>query len=377
MVRAISWLAAVLLMLGAGRARACSLCVSALTQATLSEELSRCSVVAVGTLANPKFTQTPGAPLGAGTTELHLEKAIKGKVERVVTIPRYLPVLDAKNPPRFLVFLTDRDGKLEVVHGVSLKTPIVVEYLAGAEQARGKGRIAALQYYGQYLDHAEETIAHDAFVEFAKSKDDEVGQVARLLSAPRLRQLLANPDLESERLSLFAFMLGACGEAKDAAYFREVLRQPSEAAERGMDGILAGYIMLDPAAGWKQAYALLGDSKQRFPVRYGALRMMRFFHGWKNSEMKQEILAGMKILVPDGELADLAIEDLRRWKMDDLSKLIFEQFDRPTHKSPIVRRTIIRYALTSPRADAVDFLDRIRPQHRDTIDDVRAGLELQ
>jgi hypothetical protein len=377
MVRAFDRMAATLLALCAGHVWACSLCLNSVTQATLSEELARCSVVAVGTLANPKFTETPGAPIGAGTTEFHLERAIKGKVESVVTIPRYLPVLDAKNPPRFLVFLTERGGKLEVVHGVSLKTPAVSEYLAGAEQARAKGRLAALQYYGQFLDHAEETIAHDAFIEFAKSKDEEVGQVARLLSAPRLRQLLTHCGLESERLSLFAFMLGACGDAKDLDFFRSALRQPTEAAERGMDGILAGYIMLDAAEGWKHAFALLADSKQRFPMRYGALRMLRFFHGWKGAQMKNEILTGLKILVPDGELADLAIEDLRRWKIYELTPLILEQFDRPSHRSPIVRRTIIRYALSCPAPEATRFLERIRPHHAETIDDVRAGLELQ
>ena len=44
-------------------------------------------------------------------------------------------------------------------------------------------------------------------------------------------------------------------------------------------------------------------------------------------------------------LADQAIEDLRRWGYWDLTTDVLAQYSKPTHAAPIVRRSIVRYAL--------------------------------
>ena len=81
----------------------------------------------------------------------------------------------------------------------------------------------------------------------------------------------------TDRLGLYAFLLGACGGADDAALLRSLLQNPSERVLPAFDGLLGGYIHLRPQEGWDLALETLRDEKQPFPVRFAALRMLRFY----------------------------------------------------------------------------------------------------
>src|SRR4029077_19993304 len=99
-------------------------------------------------------------------------------------------------------------GKLDPYLGRQTKNRAVVDYLEGAQAERAKGKPAALRYYARYLDHADALIAEDAFLEFARSGDQEVGQAAKGLDPAQFRRLLQNPTLDADRISMFAFLLG-------------------------------------------------------------------------------------------------------------------------------------------------------------------------
>jgi hypothetical protein len=156
-----------------------------------------------------------------------------------------------------------------------------------------------------------------------------------------------------------------------------MLSQPGEETARATDGILGGYIALEPREGWDLAARILADPKKSLTQRYAVVRMVRLYHGWQPKESKKEIMRCYQGLIPDGELADFAIEDLRQWKAWDLTATILAQWDKNTHKAPIVRRSIARYALTCPTPDARRFIDRIRPQNREMLAELEEDLALE
>src|SRR5439155_23143322 len=117
---------------------------------------------------------------------------------------------------------------------------------------------------------------------------------------------------------------------------------------------------LRPRDGWDMVQALLRDEKKPFTRRFAVLRTLRFFHGWKPEETRKEIIRGLSVAVGQGDLADLAIEDLRRWQIWDLTREMLAQYGKPSHATPIVRRGIVRYALCSPKAEAKRFIDELR-----------------
>jgi hypothetical protein len=159
---------------------------------------------------------------------------------------------------------------------------------------------------------------------------------------------------------MFAFLLGCCGKADDTLLLTKIASRLEGERVRAMDGILAGCVLLKPREGWQTIHDNLADASKPFQTRLACWRALRFLHGWKDGEFHADILKSFDLVIRDGELCDLGVEDLRRWKEWGLTKTIAEQFDSPTHKAPIIRNGIIRYALTCPLPEARDLVARAR-----------------
>jgi hypothetical protein len=360
-------------------APACSICNGQYSsQRTLRQDWERAKLVLFGTLSNPRFT-TAGA--GTGTTDFHIERVLKADPAlgntKLITLGQYIPVLDAKNPPKYVVFFDIVQGKLNPSAGRAIRSQAMLDYLRGVAALEGKQRPQFLQYCFQFLDHADDTLAEDAFLEFVRSSDAEVGQAAPGLDPARLRRLVQDPKTSPERLSLFAFLLGACGKGQDAVILKSLIDRPTERNVKALDGLLCGYIHLQPQAGWDLALKVLADRRRPFPERFAVVRTLRFYQGWKPAKSKQPVLAGFSGLLEDGEMADLAVEDLRRWKMWDLTGKVLAQYGKASHSSPIVRRSIVRYALCCPEAEARRFVDTVRRQDADLVRDLEEGLGIE
>ena len=348
---------------------------------TLGQELDRANFIFYGYASNPRLNTQPGALPGSGATDFHVERVVKSDPalgnSKVLTLERYLPVLNPADPPRFLVFCNVSQGKLDPYLGRQTKSSAVVDYLIHARDERARGKAAALLYYAKFLDHPDELIAEDAFLEFARSGDEEVGQVAKKLSPALFRTLLQNPKLDADRLSLFAFLLGNCGGAADADLLRKRIELAGADDLRALDGLLGGYIALRPTAGWKLARDILSNPHANFLKKFAALRTVRFYMGWQPSLAGAFMIPAYQLAIPDGEMADLAIEDLRRWKMWSLTTLILAQYGKPTHDAPIVKRGILRYALCCPLPEAQHFLDRVRGRDGELIRELAESLEFE
>ena len=356
-------------------APACNLCSMNVQQAqTFRQDAGQARLIVYGTLENPRLVGS------AGETDLRIEAVLKPdpflKGAKVITIPRYVPV-DPKDPPHFAVFCDVYNDKLDPYRGVPFKAKEAVDYLKGALQLEGKDRTAVLLYYFPYLEHPDKELANDAFLEFAKANDREIGQVAPRLAPERLRTWIKDPETPVNRLALYAFLLGACGGDPDAALFRGLLQNPDERATSALDGILGGYIQLRPREGWDLAQALLGDEKKPFPVRYAVLRTLRFYHGWKPEETRDRVLQGLAAALPEGDLADLAVEDLRRWQLWDLIKDVLAVYGRKSHNAPIMRRAILRYALSCPRPEAAAFVAERRKEDPGLVKEVEESLQYE
>jgi hypothetical protein len=379
-MKRIPWVALGLLAFSApSPAPACSLCGGLMNRSTLRVQLEQAQVVAYGTIANPRFDNSPGAPAGRGATDFQVARVLKRDpsltVPQTLTIPSYLPVLDEKAPPKFVCFWTVTGGKFQLLEARAVRSDGLLGYLDGMLALKGKDRAQALLYFARFLEHEDASIAGDAFLEFARSTDQEVAQVAPRLPADLLRRLLQNPKTPAERLGLYAFLLGSAGTEKDAELLREMILRPAERTVGALDGLLSGYIQRRPREGWDLVVALAGDSKRPFTQRFAAARTLRFFHSWKPAETRAQVLRGLEAMLPDGEVADLAVEDLRRWKVWDLTGKVLALYGRPTHDTPIVRRTVVRYALCCPLPEARRFIDDLRRRDPGLVRDLEEALE--
>ena len=111
-------------------------------------------------------------------------------------------------------------------------------------------------------------------------------------------------------------------------------------------------VVLRPADGWKLTAAIIPDPKRQFLDRLAAISAVRFFHAWKPADFHAEEMKVLAAVVEHGEVADMAIEDLRRWQLWDLTNAILAKHGRKSHDSPLVQRAILRYAVACPLPNA-------------------------
>jgi hypothetical protein len=297
-------------------------------------------------------------------------------MQGVITLRSYIPVV-GNTPPDFLFFCGVTDGRLDPTSGIPCSPPII-EYLKGAAKFSDTDPIAKLGFFFKHLDSSDATIAADAFFEFARASDVEIAKAAKQFDAGKIRKLIATPATPVERLGVLAFLLGVSGGPADVPFLAGMLSEKplSERSASAFSGLLAGYILLNPKDGWQFAANTLGDSKQSFGVRLSAISTVRFLQATRGNDCKSDVLRCCSALLPDGDLADQAIEDLRRWGYWDLTADVLAQFAKPTHAAPIVRRCIVRYALCCPDEPAKRFVMAIRQSDPKLVQKVEEMLEL-
>ncbi len=373
-IAALVWL---LLTTPAG---ACPFCT--MQGQTLTQEVNQASMVAFGTLANAKLA-AGGDEFGGGTTDLLVEAVIKPHADfadkKVLTLPRYVPP-DQNSKYKYLVFFDVFKGKLDPYRGVVISGKSdLPKYLKGALDVKDKKVEERLRFFFDYLDNEDVEISNDAYKEFGNSDYKDFKAMAKDLPAEKVVKWLQDPKTPGFRYGLYASMLGHCGKAEHAAVLKGMLEDPEKRVGSGIDGILAGYAMLQPKEGWSYLRGVLKDEKKDFMFRYAALRAVRFFWDSRPDEVlpKKELLDGACELLPQSDIADLAIEDLRKWKQWDVADKVLALAGKESHDIPIIRRSILRYALRCPKPEAAKFVDSVKAKDPQLVKDAEELLSLE
>lgn len=363
------------LMVQASSAVACSLCGTMSRNNSLAFEFEQANVIVYGHIANPKLTTNSGG----GTTEFHVNQIIKDSAgfprDKMLLLSRYLPILDPKSPPKFVMFFHAPKKSLQPYWGKEIAAPGVLNFVAELQRYRNdRGNMLLLA--AKHFDDADQAIADEAFMVFAKADDKLIAGHAKKLDPTNLRKLIKAGELEPERLSMFAYLLGACGKDDDADLLRSILKNPQPRDYKAFEGIMAGYLTIRPREGWAFLHETLKSDKQSFLLRYAALRTMRFFYNANSAENWPRVSPNLALAIVQPDLSDIAIQDLLKWKRWEHTKLIVSCWDRPSHRSAIVKQSIVRYAIACPQPEARVLLDRARRQDPELVRDLEAESRL-
>lgn len=355
------WTAAALAALLAAPAAACPFCSP--TGETLAGEVGQADFILFGALSNPKRDPADPTAFNKGTTDLAVEMVIKDhesvRGKKVVTLPKYIPA-DPKTPNlKHLVFFKLYGDQVDPYRGEGVPAGSdLPKYLRGAIAVRGKGPAERLAYFFDYLENPDLVISSDAYSEFGYADYKEVRELTDRWKADpgkpaQLLNWLKDANTRATRFGLYGLLLGHCGKPGDAKAIRALLDDPARSYTSGLDGVLAGYIMLDKAAGWDYLLSVVGNPKKDFSERYAGLRTVRFFWESRPDLMpKEQVLAAMRVLMDQADLADLPIEDLRKWRTWELTPVVLGYAGRESHGGiPIVRRAILKFALAASQAD--------------------------
>lgn len=347
---------------------------------TLVGDVNEASLVLFGTLG--KASLDAKSDFGQGTTEFKIEKVLKNHEalgdKAWVILPRYLP--SDEKAPKYLIFCGVFKGKLDPYRGVPVKAGSdIVKYLQGALAVKDKAAGERLRFAFDYLDNADIEISNDAYKEYANADYRDYSVMAKDLSASKIAGWLRDPETPSFRFGLYGSLIGHCGTPEDAAILRKLLDEQRKRLTSGLDGILAGYTMLKPKEGWDYVCGILGDPKKEFMTRYSALRSARFFWEYRTDLVKHDdIVKGVSLLLDQSDIADLGIEDLRKWQRWDVADQVIGLYDRKSHNIPIVRRSILRYALCcKDNNKAAELVKRLREKDAEMVKDAEELLKLE
>jgi hypothetical protein len=359
------------------RARSSAVCCPfcSMQGQTLTGEVNQASMVLFGTLTNAKLNADQGS------TDLQIEAVIKKNEilgdKKVVTLPRYVP--SDKTTTKFLVFCDVFKGKIDPYRGFQVKADSdIVKYLQGALAVKDKDVSTRLRFFFDYLDNADLEIANDAYKEFGNADYKDYHDMAKTLPPDKIAKWLQDPATPAFRHGLYASMLGHCGSAKHAELLRKLLDDSQKQASTGVDGMLAGYVMLQPKEGWAYLRAILKDPKKEFMLRYAGLRAVRFL--WTSRPdlvAEKDLEAAVVDLIDQSDIADLAIEDLRLHHCWDVADHVFSLYGKKSHDIPIVRRYILRYALSCPGPEAAKFVAGLRKKEPEMVKDIEEFLKLE
>lgn len=373
------------------RASACPFCT--MQGQTLTQDVNQASMVLVGTFTNAKA----GENFGDGTTDLVIEAVLKkheildreakktADGKKVLTLKRYVPQDDKKY--KFLVLCDVFKDTIDPYRGVAVKADCdIAGYIEGALKVKDKKPAERLAFFFKYLDDSEVEVSNDAYKEFGNSDYKDYREMAKDLPPEKVVKWLQDPNTPAFRYGLYASMLGHCGKPEHAQVLRDMLDDPMKKLLSGTDGIFAGYILLKPKEGWEYLTGVLKDSSRDFTQRYAALRAVRFF--WESRPDvidPKELVAGVSLLLEQSDIADLAIEDLRKWGRWEMTEKILGLYGQKSFDVPIIKRAVLRFALCSrevgqperPHPKAKAFVDDLRKKDPQMVTDQEELLKLE
>jgi hypothetical protein len=343
---------------------------------TLLADFKTAEMVLLGTFTNAK----PGGGLEDGTSDFVIERVFKShdfiaKKKVIEKVPRYMP-----SKSKFLIFCDVYKGVLDPWKGIEVQSNVeeLVRYIDGALKVKDRPLGERLRYCFDFLNSGELDVAMDAYREFARADYKDYRDMARKLPAATLAGWLRDAKTPSYRYGLYASLLGHCGGPADAKLLRSMLDDPQQRLGSGVDGMLAGYLMLQPKEGWSYLNSLLKDERLDFLMRYAALRTVRFYWETRTDVYdKKDLVRAICLAMNQQDMSDFAIEDLRKWACWDVADQVIGLFGQKTHDVPIIRRAILRYALSCPTPNAKAFVAQQRKMNREWVEETWELLRLE
>ncbi|MBY0228992.1 MAG: hypothetical protein K2W96_06920 [Gemmataceae bacterium] len=370
-MRAITSLALAAWLALAGGAVACPFCSQ--MGKSLVDEVKQAQVVVFG--------QVEKSDEEKETSEILVKSVLKDDpskaVGKTLKINKYL---DKAIVSHILLFCEEYKGGYDAYRGLVLdKDSSLPQYVKGALARADKPVAERLKFHFDYLDDKDGEVATDAYKEFANASYDDFKAMAKDLPADRVLKWLKDKKTPSYRFGLYGSMIGHCGKPEHAKAVEAILDDPDKRTS-GMDGLLAALVMLKPKEGFARIEGILKNPKEEFMHRFAALRSLRFLHEYRQDLIdKKRLAAAAALLLPQDDINDMAIEDLRKWKAWETAPQVLAQVGTKAYDEvTVIRRSILRYCLQAEGVpEAAAHVAKRRKEDAEAVKDAEELLQLE
>ena len=241
-----------------------------------------------------------------------------------------------------------------------------IAYLKALAELPPKGA-DRLAFFQKHLEDEDESLARDAYDEFAVAPYDDVRGLESRMDPTQLLSWIENPKVPANRRRLYATMLGVCGTKADADRIGAILANtnpaPGQAEVRsGLDALIACYVTLKGPDGLDSVDAQFLDRKGRdvpFTETYAAVMALRFLGEESTTVPRQRVLKSLRLLLEEPKLADLVIADLARWEDWSVIDKLGELFEKADADNIFVREPVVNYLKACPEPHAAEVLVKL------------------
>jgi hypothetical protein len=361
-------LAGLAVLLAGGVLAACPFCNAQGT--TLGMEFAGADMIVLATVESS--VRDP-EDAGKNSSTLNIQKMLKPhpafKDAKTLTVSRYITKGTKDRDIQYILFCYVYNDPKDVAQATVLSSAVFTnyrnvtvdayrgddipeksklpDYLEATYKMADKPAVERLAFYFEHLESNELFISSDAYNEWGYADYKDVKAVAPKLPTATILKWMRDPATLGSRIGLYGMLIGHSGKKEYAEELRKLLDHPEGKYGIGLDGLLAGYVLLDPKAGWDYLFALISDTKKDFLTRSAAMRTVRFFHDDRPDVLKPEqILSAYKQLLSQPDICDFAIDDLRKWRNFDLTNEVLALAELETSEA-IVKRAILKYALVA------------------------------
>jgi hypothetical protein len=358
-------------------ANTCPFCTQELGR-TMIEDFGKSSLVIYGTFTNARLKD---GFAGEGETDFEIEKVLQPheivKGVKKVTIPQY------RNHPKikFVLFCDVYKGRIDPYRADAVADGSeLIEYLTGAIKVKDRPLPDRLLYCFPYLNSKEFEVSLDAYREYAAADYKEYRDIAAKLDPKVLVGWLDDPKTPTYRLGLYSSLLGHCGKGPEHGEFlRHLIENSDRHKGSGLDGMMVGYIMIQPKEGWHYVETdVIQNVKADFQTRYAALRSMRFLWSQRPDLVEKKALVhGMLEAAEFPDISDFAIEDLRKWRAWETTDQVLGLAARKSHQVGVIQRAVLRFALQSPTKAAAAYVAVQRKRDPEQVRDTEELLKLE
>ncbi len=344
------------------RALACPFCSA--VSLTFSEEINNSQVAVIAKLTEPPPPPSDTNSLDVAKAKFEIIKVLKG--EEALGKERTIDAVYFGDSPvgtTFLIMGIDPPN-------INWSTPIAItdrgiDYVVNSMDLPKDGP-ERLVFFQDYLEDKDETLARDAYDEFAKAPYSEVLGLAPRMHHEKLLEWIQSTEIPVSRRRLYLTMLGAAGDQKDIPVLEEMIKSKDRQTKGALDALVASYLTLKGPEGMPLVEDLFLKNKDaEYTDTYATIMALRF-HGTEEKIIsKDRLLVGLRMMLDRPQLADLVIPDLARWEDWSVMDRLVELFKTSDEESSWVRVPVINYLRACPQPEAkqkIDELAKIDPE---------------
>jgi hypothetical protein len=313
-------------------------------------------IVAVCRLQN---AVEPDNALPEGQVEFTLDGVVvphalvKGK--KSIVIPRFR----GPTKEKYLVAMdVDKKGVIDPYMGAVLDGKGEMErFVVGALKLKDKTPPGRARYAVDFLLSSNSEVVASAVAEVSRLEYADLRKLAETLKPEPWLKALQDDKTPAAYVGTYAVLLGHCGKKEHAAVLRKLLDDKERPQARTTNYLLIAYVLLDRDNGWQLVCDRIEHKDTSFLSRYAALQTARFMHQERQDVIaEKKSLAAIAGILKTPNMADFAIEDLRKLKRWEYCDAILELPGKDGFGAPVLRHAVLRFALQCPSPAAKTYV---------------------